>query len=461
MNALGYGGVETVRATPVTGTTSGGGGGGRGGGGGGGAPNTSVPGAPENLTAAGGDSEVVLGWDAPARDGGTAITDYEYRINRRDPWISTGSTLTAHTVTGLGNGTAYTFEVRAVNRRGRSRASNPVEVKPDVFILDFAHFANGTAITSDLVFVNVGNVPIRPAIYFYDTAGSPIAAESVVDITSDLEITEDGALTIQTAMEPLGELTISTHGQGELVSGSVKVVAVGAIGGMLRFDLPDIGVAGVGASPPVRDALFPVRRQEGGINTGMAIHSLESSAELVRCDLMREGLPRDSVSIPLAANGQASGFIDTVFPAADTTDFAGSVHCAAVGTGMFTAVALEMDPVHRIFTTLPVVSAFRFGGRGAELDFAHFANGAGITSGLVFVNLQTRPSAPPLTPFHSAIPPVRCNTLPHLFHVLSGSLHGNKVRVIGLTIQVIRTNNKNSCIQHGGTYEKQNRVYCP
>ena len=40
---------------------------------------------------------------------------------------------------------------------------------------------------------------------------------------------------------------------------------------------------------------------------------------------------------------------------ADTSDFAGSVRCDAVGEGLFSAVALEMDPGNRIFTTLPVV----------------------------------------------------------------------------------------------------------
>ena len=58
-----------------------------------------------------------------------------------------------------------------------------------------------------------------------------------MDVTGDLEITEDGSLGVRTAMEPLGELTISTHGQGEVVSGSVKVVSNGPIGGVLRFDL--------------------------------------------------------------------------------------------------------------------------------------------------------------------------------------------------------------------------------
>ncbi len=156
-------------------------------------------------------------------------------------------------------------------------------------------------------------------------------------------------------MEPLGVLTVSTHGRGALVSGSVKVVSEGPIGGMLRFDLPHVGVAVVGPGPPLSDAIFPVRRREGGINTGVAIHNLESSPELVRCALLREGVLRDSVSIPLEANGQTSWLIDGRFPAADTSDFAGSVRCDAVGEGLFSAVALEMDPDTRIFTTLPVV----------------------------------------------------------------------------------------------------------
>ena len=182
-----------------------------------------------------------------------------------------------------------------------------------------------------------------------------MSAESVVDITGDLTVTEDGALTVLTEMEPLGVLTVSTHGQRALVSGSVKVVADGPLAGMLRYDLPHIGEAVVGASPPVGDALFPVRRQEGGINTGVAIHNLGEEAMEARCELMREGVLRNAASIPLSANGQTAWLIDQAFPAADTSDFVGSVRCDAVGEGLFSAVALEMDPGTRIFTTLPVV----------------------------------------------------------------------------------------------------------
>ena len=178
---------------------------------------------------------------------------------------------------------------------------------------------------------------------------------SLVDLTADLEVTDDGALTTRTAMEPLGVLTISTHGQGDLVTGSVRVVSEGPIGGMLRFGHPSMGEAGVGAGPPVSDAMVPVRRREGGINTGVALHNLESSAGLLRCELIEAGVLRDSASIPLAANGQTSWSIDQAFPETDTSDFLGSLRCASTAGGSFSAVALEMDPGNRIFTTLPVV----------------------------------------------------------------------------------------------------------
>ena len=381
------------------------------GGSGGGGPRQTVPDAPMNLVADATDGAVTLTWEAPENDGGSEITDYEYRIDRRNPWISIGSTYTAHTVTGLVNGTAYVFEVRAVNRIGRGRASNRAEATPEapeVFTLDFAHFANGTGITSEMVLMNVAPHPIRPAIYFYDTEGNPIAAESVVDITSDLEVAEDGSLTVRTEMEPLGQLTISTHGQGELVSGSVKVLSDGPIGGGVRYGVPEIGVAGVGASPPVRDVLFPARRQEGGIRTAAALHNLGEEAVGVNCRLMSGGVSLEEAEIPLEANGQASWFIEEAFPTTDTSDFAGSVRCSVLGSRRFTAIAVEMDAAERIFNTLSVVPVERTGGGNKQttLDFTYFANGTWITD-LVFVNLSTEASRPAPSPFHTDILPSR------------------------------------------------------
>ena len=302
--------------------------------------------------------------------GGVALEEVEIHLeaNGQASWFIEDAFTTTDTsdfggsvrCTAPGNGrfTAVALEMDAANRIFTTLPVVPVDPPGSgnqQTTLDFAHFANGTGITSEMVFLNPSTQPSRPAVYFYDTEGAPVSPDSVVDLTGDLEVTEDGGLTVWTEMEPLGVLTISTHGQGPLVSGSVRVVSDGPIGGMLRFEHPDLGVAGVGASLPISDALFPVRRQEGGINTWAAIHNLESSPGLVRCDLMRESVLLDAASIPLEANGQTSWFIDQAFPGADTSDFAGSVRCDAVGEGLFSAVALEMDPGTRIFTTLPVV----------------------------------------------------------------------------------------------------------
>ena len=187
----------------------------------------------------------------------------------------------------------------------------------------------------------------------------------------------------------------------------MKVVSDGPIGGGLRFDLPDIGEAVAGAGPPIGDAIFPVRRRERGINTGVAVHNLEEEPMEVSCRLMSGGAVLEEIEIPLEANGQTSWLIDAAFPGVDTSDFVGSVRCDAEEEGRFSAVALEMDPGARIFITLPVFPVNRLAGGGAAaLDFAHFANGDGATSDLVFVNPSTQPSRPG-TPFISGIPPIR------------------------------------------------------
>ena len=44
----------------------------------------------------------------------------------------------------------------------------------------------------------------RLAIYFYDQRGNRIAAESLVDITGDLEVTEDGPSLHISSLKSLG-----------------------------------------------------------------------------------------------------------------------------------------------------------------------------------------------------------------------------------------------------------------
>ena len=72
-----------------------------------------------------GDGQVALSW-AEADSGGSAITKWQYRMssgNGYGAWMdiaNSGPATTSHTVTGLSNGTTYTFQVRAVNRQGNA-----------------------------------------------------------------------------------------------------------------------------------------------------------------------------------------------------------------------------------------------------------------------------------------------------------------------------------------------------
>ena len=76
-----------------------------------------TPGAPQHLSGEPGDEQVMLTWDAPSSDGGSAILRYEYAIDDSGTWIDAGLDL-EETVPGLTNGQQYAFEVRAVNSAG-------------------------------------------------------------------------------------------------------------------------------------------------------------------------------------------------------------------------------------------------------------------------------------------------------------------------------------------------------
>lgn len=224
--------------------------------------------------------------------------------------------------------------------------------------VDFAHFANGGSFSSDVVLVNLAATPIRPLVYFYGKDGGLIDPGSMVDVMGNLFPTPFGALTPLAELPALGEITISTNGMGDFTTGSVKVVTEGLdspIGGVLRFDAPGIGVAGVGASQAVRDAIIPVRRQMGGLDTGAALRNLSESELTLTCRLMMGGEMMEMQPVTLPANGQTAMFISELFEH-DTSNFTGSMRCTApAGEQEFTGVAVELDANNGIFTTLPVV----------------------------------------------------------------------------------------------------------
>jgi titin len=84
---------------------------------------TGAPSAPTNVNGTPGDTNVALYWSAPASSGDTSINDYvvQYATSPFSSWTTAAmctSASTSCTVTGLTNGTAYEFEVAAVNGAG-------------------------------------------------------------------------------------------------------------------------------------------------------------------------------------------------------------------------------------------------------------------------------------------------------------------------------------------------------
>ena len=93
-----------------------------------------APAQATGLTAKVGNAQVTLSWEDPDN-----ATISKWQVQRKEgsgsygAWVDvpdSGATTTSHTVTGLTNGTAYSFKIRAVNAGGNGPASDEVTATP-------------------------------------------------------------------------------------------------------------------------------------------------------------------------------------------------------------------------------------------------------------------------------------------------------------------------------------------
>ncbi|MDX6279090.1 MAG: hypothetical protein QOH03_161, partial [Kribbellaceae bacterium] len=130
-----------------------------------------APLAPTGVTAAAADGRATIGWTVP-KDGGAAITGYTVTANPGNLKTTVGATDTA-TITGLTNGTPYTFAVQAINAAGTSTAS--AASKPVVPMGGEVLYAHDAAGRVKAVFTSDG----AGVAYEYDAVGNITATQAL------------------------------------------------------------------------------------------------------------------------------------------------------------------------------------------------------------------------------------------------------------------------------------------
>ena len=94
-------------------------------------PAFTVPSAPRSVTADAGDAQATVSWNAPVYDSGDSVTGYTVTATPGGSKCVTTSALSC-VITGLVNGTPYTFSVSASNSIGSSIPSRSMLVVPRI-----------------------------------------------------------------------------------------------------------------------------------------------------------------------------------------------------------------------------------------------------------------------------------------------------------------------------------------
>ena len=232
-----------------------------------------------------------------------------------------------------------------------SDAFPPGEIRgqiPNLFdTVYFAQFGNGEGFFSDIVLTSASATrTVSGRVDFTDGDGAELSVGLVG---------EQAQTGLEFSIAPLGSLTISTDGAGDLLAGSARVTADNALGGVVRFSIPDIGIGGVGESSPLGAAIVPARSQ-AGIRTAVAIRDAGNRDNVVNLtlrDSQGQAVENGTATLMISPRGRISQFIDELFPDANLEDFQGTLEIRPEG-GRVAVIALELGMLPGEFTTLPV-----------------------------------------------------------------------------------------------------------
>ena len=234
-----------------------------------------VAGAPTIGTATAGDTQASVSFSAPASTGGAAITSYT--VTSSPGGLTVSGVASPLTVTGLTNGTAYSFSVTATNSAGTGSASSASNSVTPIA-------------AQTITFSNPGSQSFGSTPTLSATASSSLTPTFTSSTTGVCTITSVGALSFVTT----GTCTINADEAGNSaylpaaqVSQSFSVTAVVA-------DAPTIGTATAGDAQA--SVIFSAPTNTGG--AAISAYTVTSSPG---------GLTASGASSPLTVAGLTNG----------------------------------------------------------------------------------------------------------------------------------------------------------
>ena len=327
-----------------------------------------------------------------ARNGGTAsvavtaLTGCSWTAASNASWITVTSASS-----GSSNETVnYKVAATTESRTGTLTIAGQTIVVTQEFknTINFSQFASGAGWVSSLVLTNPSSSQTATGSATFFNEQGELTAVSLNGQAS-------ASVALFTIL-PLGSLTWTTNGTGDLVSGSVQVRADILVAGVVKYSHPEFGIAGIGESLPLRSVMTSISRNANrGSNTGIALSNPESTEAELTLSLRNPAgaeVNGGSVSLRIPPNGNIARFIHELFPKAETTMFQGTlVITSNTPDGNVCATALQIGSSSKEFNSMPVV-AVDPAPTTTQLFFAHFVNGANWTSTLDLVNPLTSDS---------------------------------------------------------------------